>query len=44
MKRATIKRVDADAIKIKGHHTDEKSDDKEDGCRSYTDQGPAERE
>ena len=62
-KRATTKRTDADAIKIKspqredmgpitranaeaiqieGPLRQEKGDNKENGCRGYTNQGPAE--
>ena len=35
---ATIKKADIEAILIKGPHRDENSDDKESGCRCYTDQ------
>ena len=36
----TIKRANADAIHIKGPRREEKGDNKESGCLSYTDQGP----
>ena len=40
---ATIKEVDAEAMQIKGPQRErERGDNKESGCRGYTDQGPAE--
>ena len=42
MRRATIKGTDVEAIQIKGPQGDEKGDDKENGCRGYTDQEHAE--
>ena len=48
-RRATIKRVDAEAIQIKGEaiqikgpQREEKGDNKESGCKCYTNQGHAE--
>ena len=41
MRRATIKRVDAGAIHIKGPQREEADDNKESGCRGHTNQVPA---
>ena len=40
-REAAIKKADTEPVQIKGPQRKKKSDNKEIGCRGYTDQGPA---
>ena len=44
MRRAPIKRTDAEAIQSKDSQREEKGDNKESGCRGHTDKGPQREE